>query len=57
MDRATLTAEGRLSLSAEVRRRHGLVDRLISRAQEISARLTSGRAGASVDDFLIDRWR
>jgi AbrB family looped-hinge helix DNA binding protein len=76
MDRARVTAEGRLSLPADVRRRHGLaeggellvedlgdaivlrtVPQAIARAQAISARLTRGRAGASVDDFLADRAR
>ena len=76
MDRARVTAEGRLSLPAEVRRRHGLaeggellvedlgdaivlrtVPQAIARARKISAQLTRGRAGASVDDFLADRAR
>ena len=76
MERARVTAEGRMSLPAEMRRRHGLdqggellvedvgdaivlrtVDQAVARAQEISQRLTRGRAGASVDDFLADRAR
>ncbi|MGH7022689.1 MAG: AbrB/MazE/SpoVT family DNA-binding domain-containing protein [Caulobacteraceae bacterium] len=76
MERARVTAEGRMSLPAELRRRHGLdhggevlvedvgdaivlrtVDQAVARAQEISRRLTAGRAGASVDDFLADRAR
>jgi hypothetical protein len=48
MDRARITAEGRRNLQ---------VNRTIVRAQKISARLTQGRAGASVDDFLADRAR
>ena len=68
--------DGRLSLPAELRRRHGLadggevvvedtgdaivlrtLDQIVRRAQAISERLSAGKPGAAVDDFLADRAR
>ncbi len=67
---------GRMSLPADLRRRHGLagggqviveetadgivlrtVDQAVARAQALSRKLTQGKAGASVDDFLAERRR
>lgn len=74
VEKARVTAEGRMSLPARMRQRHGLarggevlvedmgdaivlrtLDQAVARAQAISARLTAGRPGASVDDFLAER--
>jgi AbrB family looped-hinge helix DNA binding protein len=74
--RARITPAGRLSLPADIRKRHGLgkggevliedrgneivirtVSQAVARAQEISRKLTAGKEGASVDDFLADRRR
>ena len=74
--RARVMADGRVSLPADLRRRHGLahggdliieetadaivlrtLDHVVTRAQALSRRLTSGKTGTSVDDFLADRVR
>ncbi len=66
--------DGRMSLPADLRRRHGLaaggqvvveeteegivlrtVSQAVARAQAISRKLTAGKAGATVDDFLAER--
>jgi len=67
---------GRMSLPADLRRRHGLVSggqviveetedsivlrtvsQAVARAQALSRKLTDGKAGATVDDFLAERRR
>jgi len=67
---------GRMSLPADLRRRHGLasggqvlveetedaivlrtISQAVARAQALSRKLTAGKAGATVDDFLAVRRR
>jgi len=74
--RAKVMPDGRLSLPADLRKRHGLarggevivedlgdaivlrtLDQVVARAQALSRRLTAGKDGASVEDFLADRAR
>ncbi len=74
--KAKVMPDGRMSLPAELRKRHGLgnggevivedvgdaivlrtLDQVVARAQDLSRRLTTGKAGASVDEFLADRAR
>jgi AbrB family looped-hinge helix DNA binding protein len=74
--KAKVMPDGRISLPAELRRKHGLgsggevivedvgdaivlrtLDQVVARAQALSRKLVSGRAGATVDDFLADRAR
>jgi AbrB family looped-hinge helix DNA binding protein len=69
-------ANGRMSLPADIRRRHGLaggghvvveetadgivlrtVDQAVARAQAMSRKLTAGKPGAGVSDFLTERRR
>lgn len=71
---AKVSESGRLSLPAEIRKRHGLarggeiiiddqgdaivlrtVDQVVADAQALARKLTAGRDGASVDDFLVER--
>jgi bifunctional DNA-binding transcriptional regulator/antitoxin component of YhaV-PrlF toxin-antitoxin module len=72
--RAKVMPDGRLSLPAELRKKHGLaqgavvivedagdaivlrtVDQVVASAQALSRKLTAGKTGVSVDDFLTDR--
>ncbi len=74
--RAKVLPDGRVSLPAVLRKKHGLgqggevivedagdaivlrtVDQVVARAQELSRKLVGVNAGASVDDFLLDRAR
>ena len=74
--KAKVMPDGRMSLPAELRKRHGLgnggevivndvgdaivlrtLDQVVARVQEMSRRLTDGKAGASLDEFLADRAR
>jgi bifunctional DNA-binding transcriptional regulator/antitoxin component of YhaV-PrlF toxin-antitoxin module len=74
--KAKVMPDGRLSLPADLRKRHGLarggevivedlgdaivlrtLDQVVARAQALSRRLTAGKDGASVEDFLADRAR
>ncbi len=74
--KAKVMPDGRMSLPAELRKRHGLgngrevivedvgdaivlrtLDQVVGRAREMSRRLTEGKAGASLDEFLADRAR
>jgi len=74
--RVNVMPNGRMSLPAELRRRHGLaaggqvvveetddgiilrtVSQAVARAQAISRKLTAGKTGATVDDFLAERRR
>ncbi len=67
---------GRMSLPADLRRRHGLasggqviveetedaivlrtVGQAVARAQALSRKLTAGKAGTTVEDFLAERRR
>jgi AbrB family looped-hinge helix DNA binding protein len=67
---------GRLSLPADLRRRHGLasggqviveetedaivlrtVSQTVARARAFSRKLTAGKSGTAVDDFLAERRR
>lgn len=73
--KAKVMPDGRMSLPAEIRKRHGLgnggevivedvgdaivlrtLDQ-VARAQEMSLRLTEGKAGASLNEFIADRAR
>lgn len=72
--KAKVMPDGRISLPASFRKRHGLLnggevivedtadaivlrtlDQVVARAQAISRRLTEGKSGASVEDFLAGR--
>ncbi len=74
--KAKVMPDGRMSLPAELRKRHGLgnggevivedvgdaivlrmLDQVVARAQEMSRRLTEGKAGTSLNEFLADRAR
>lgn len=74
--KAKVMPDGRVSLPAELRKKHGLarggevivedtgdaivlrtLDQVVARAQALSRKLTEGRTGATVDDFLADRAR
>ncbi len=74
--KAKVMPDGRMSLPAELRKRHGLgnggevivedagdaivlrtLDQVVAQAQEMSRRLTEGKAGASLNEFLADRAR
>jgi AbrB family looped-hinge helix DNA binding protein len=74
--RVKVMPNGRMSLPADLRRRHGLasggqviveetedsivlrtVSQAVTRAQALSRKLTAGKAGATVDDFLAERRR
>ncbi len=70
--KAKVMPDGRLSLPAELRKKHGLahggedigdaivlrtLDQVVARAQALSRKLVAGKPGASVDDFLAERAR
>jgi AbrB family looped-hinge helix DNA binding protein len=74
--KARVMPDGRVSLPAELRKKHGLahggevivedagdaivlrtLDQVVARAQTLSRKLVAGKAGASVDDFFLDRAR
>jgi bifunctional DNA-binding transcriptional regulator/antitoxin component of YhaV-PrlF toxin-antitoxin module len=69
--KVTVMADGRVSLPAELRKKHGevivedagdaivlrTVDQVVARAQALSRKLVAGKTGASVEDFLADRLR
>jgi AbrB family looped-hinge helix DNA binding protein len=71
--KARVMPDGRVSLPAELRKKHGLAqggevivedagDAIVLRtvdqvAQALSRKLVAGRTGASVEDFLADRAR
>ena len=74
--KANVFPDGRMSLPADLRERHGLgnggevivedrgdaivlrtLDRVVAHAQELSRKLTEGKGGYSVEDFLADRAR
>ena len=74
--KACVMPDGRVSLPADLRRRHGLaqggevivedlgdaivlrtLDQVVARAQALSKKLTVGKTGVLVDDFLAERAR